>query len=74
MVGDQITLADYFLVPQIRNALLSGIDLTAEFPVMARVSRNLLEELRIKPVVDAAGGVVQPLAFDAKKFEVYAKT
>jgi maleylacetoacetate isomerase len=74
MVGDQVTLADCFLLPQIRNALLSGIDLTAEYPVMARVFRNLLEEPRIKPVVDAAGGAVQPLAFDAKKFEVYAKT
>ena len=42
-VGDEITLADCFLVPQVRNALLA-----------------------------AAGGIVQPLAFDEDKFEIYA--
>jgi maleylacetoacetate isomerase len=72
-VGDQVTLADCFLVPQIRNALLSGIDHESDFPVMSRVFQNLLEEPSIKSVVDAAGGAVQPLAFDAKKFEVHSK-
>lgn len=72
-VGDQVTLADCFLVPQIRNALLASIDLEAEFPVMARVFANLLREPAIKSVVDAAGGAVQPLAFDAASGEVRAK-
>lgn len=72
-VGDTITLADCFLVPQIRNALLAGIDLAAEFPVMARVFNALLEEPSVKPVVDDAGGAVQPLAFDAESGEVKAK-
>jgi maleylacetoacetate isomerase len=69
-VGDDVTLADCFLVPQIRNALLASIDLETEFPVMARVFANLLEVPAIKPVVDAAGGAVQPLAFDAESGEV----
>ena len=33
-VGDEISHADCFLVPQIRNALLAGIDLPGEFPTM----------------------------------------
>jgi maleylacetoacetate isomerase len=69
-VGDQVTLADCFLVPQIRNALLASIDLAAEFPIMARVFANLLEEPRVKSVVDAASGAVQPLFFDAESGEV----
>lgn len=73
-VGDAISHADCFLVPQIRNALLAGIDLPAEFPTLARVFENMLEVPEVKAVVDAAGGVVQPLAFDAEKFEVYADT
>jgi len=71
-VGDQITHADCFLVPQIRNALLAGIDLSGEFPTMSRVWNNLLGVPQIEAVLDEAGGVVQPLAFDAEKFEVYA--
>jgi maleylacetoacetate isomerase len=69
-VGDQVTLADCFLVPQIRNALLASIDLAVGFPVMARVFANLLREPRIKEVVDVAGGAVQPLTFDTESGEV----
>ncbi len=71
-VGDKITHADCFLLPQIRNALLAGINLADEFPTMARVWENLLVVHEVKAVLDEAGGVVQPLAFDAEKFEVYA--
>ncbi len=71
-VGERITPADCFLVPQVRNALLAGIDLAAEFPRLARVFENALAVPEVRAVVDAAGGVVQPLAYDAEKFEVYA--
>lgn len=71
-VGDALTLADCFLVPQIRNALLAGIDLAAEFPTMARVWENAIAVPEVRSVLDEAGGIVQPLVFDADKFEVYA--
>ena len=35
-VGETISLADCFLVPQIRNALLAGINLDAEFSTIAK--------------------------------------
>ena len=73
-VGDEISLADCFLVPQIRNALLAEIDLDAEFPHMARIWNNMLAVPEVDKVIQAAGGKVQPLAFDAAKFEVYATT
>ena len=72
-VGDEITLADCFLVPQIRNALLAEIDLAGEFPTMSRVWENLLGVEVISGVLEEFGGIVQPLAFDADKFEVYAR-
>lgn len=71
-VGDEITHADCFLVPQIRNALLAGIDLGREFPTLFRVWENMLAVPEVQAVLEEAGGVVQPLAFDAEKFEVYA--
>ncbi|MCP5084263.1 MAG: hypothetical protein GY948_21455 [Alphaproteobacteria bacterium] len=71
-VGDEISLADCFLVPQIRNALLAEIDLPAEFPILNRVWNNMLAVPQVQAVLEEAGGVVQPLVFDAEKFEVYA--
>lgn len=73
-VGDEITHADCFLVPQIRNAFLAGIDLKAEFPIMARVWDNLIADPNVSAVLEDAGGIVQPFAFDAETFEVYAET
>ena len=73
-VGDAVTQADCFLVPQVRNALLAGIDLAGEFPTLARVWQNLLGVPEVAAVIADAGGIVQPLAFDADKFEVYAAT
>ena len=70
-VGDAVTQADCFLVPQVRNALLAGIDLAAEFPMLSRVWENLLVVPEIAAVIEDAGGVVQPLAFDTDKFEIY---
>ena len=72
-VGEHITHADCFLAPQIRNALLAGIDLAGEFPVMSRVWYNLIDIPKVRAVMDAAGGIVQPWAFDAEKFEAYYK-
>ena len=71
-VGDEITLADCFLVPQVRNALLAGIDLPGEFPTLSRVFENAVAVPEMAAVLEAAGGIVQPIAFDADKFEVYA--
>ena len=71
-VGDALTLADCFLAPQVRNALLAGIDLPGEFPTLSRVWENALAVPEVASVLEDAGGVVQPLAFDAEKFEVYA--
>ena len=70
-VGNKIRLADCFLVPQIPNALLAGIDLDKEFPTISKVFNNLLEVPNISKVVDDAGGAVQPFAFDAEKFQVF---
>ena len=71
-VGDQLTQADCFLVPQIRNALLAEIDLAREFPNLAQVWENAIAEPRVQDVLEASGGVIQPLAFDRDRFEVYS--
>ena len=71
-IGDRITLADCFLVPQIRNALLAGIDLPGEFPVLSRAWENAIALPEVAAVLQAAGGIVQPYAFDADKFEIYS--
>lgn len=71
-VGDSITVADCFLVPQIRNALLAEIDLEGEFPLLARVWRNMLAVPQVSQVLEEAGGVVQNFVFDEDKFTVYA--
>jgi glutathione S-transferase len=73
-VADAISHADCFLLPQIRNALLAGIDLHSEFPTIARVWDNLLAVPTVRRVLEDAGGIVQPFAFDAEKFKVYATT
>ena len=70
-VGDSVTLADCFLVPQIRNALLAEIDLPSEFPILSTVWNNLLDVPEVRAVLDDASGIVQPLVYDAEQFEVY---
>lgn len=72
-VGDQVTHADCFLLPQIRNALLAEIDLHAEFPRLARVWDNLIAVPEISAVLEEAGGIVQPWAYDDEKFAAYAE-
>ena len=71
-VGDRVTLADCFLVPQIRNALLAGIDLAAEFPTLARVFDHVTAVPEVAAVLEDAGGKVQPVFFDANKMASYA--
>ena len=71
-VGDSITYSDCFIVPQVRNGLLAGIDLPSEFPTLNCVWENMLAVPEVHAVLDQAGGVVQPLFFDEEKFEVYA--
>ncbi len=70
-VGNDVSLADCFLVPQIRNALLAGIDLDYEFPTISKVFNNLLEVPNISRVVEKAGGAIQPFAFDEEKFQIF---
>ena len=70
-VGDSVTLADCFLVPQIRNALLAEIDLPSEFPILSTIWNNLLDVPEVWAVLNDAGGIVQPLVYDAEQFEVY---
>jgi len=72
-VGDTVTLADCFLVPQIRNALLAQINLPKEFPTISRVWDNLLKVQTIADTLEEFGGVVQPFAFNSSKFELYVK-
>ena len=71
-VGNAITLADCFLVPQVRNALLAGIELSREFPVLSRAWENAIAVRETAAVLEEAGGIVQPFAFDAEKFETCA--
>ena len=73
-VGDEITLAGCFLVPQVRNALRAGIELAGEFPTLSRVWENAIVVGEVAAVPEEAGGIVQPFAFDARKFEVYTDT
>ncbi|XP_063721159.1 maleylacetoacetate isomerase-like [Symsagittifera roscoffensis] len=41
--GDEITMADFFLVPQVANAMRFDVDLT-EFPLIKRINETLLDE------------------------------
>ena len=40
-VGDDITIADLCLVPQIRNALIFGVDMK-RFPIISKINEYLL--------------------------------
>jgi maleylacetoacetate isomerase len=63
-VGDQVTLADVFLVPQVRNALGVGVEMLA-FPTISRCWEAMLQLEEVVSVLEENGGVVQPMP-DAK--------
>ena len=59
-VGDSITLADVFLVPQVRNGLGVGVDLKA-FPTIERLWNNMIAIDGVRNVLEENGGVVQAM-------------
>ena len=59
-------------MPQVRNALLAGIDLPGELPTLSRVWENAIAVPEAAAVLKEAGGIIQPFDFDAEKFEVYS--
>ena len=67
-VGDALSLADCFLIPQVRNALLAGIDLHGEFPVMGRVWDHVIAQPAVAAVIEDAGGIIQKVTYDQQKF------
>ena len=71
-VGDEITHADCFLVPQIRTRCWQ-VSTWPESSRSCRGSGRIRSPCpEVRAVLDDAGGVVQPLAFNAEKFEVHA--
>lgn len=58
-VGDALTLADCFLVPQVRNALGCGVDVATEFPKVYQVWDRCIHVKEIREVLEESGGVVQ---------------
>jgi len=59
-LGPEPTLADVYLVPQIRNGLGCGIDLAVEYPLLHRVWLNCLAIPEIYDTLIEAGGLAQP--------------
>ena len=70
-IGDRISLADCFIVPQVRNALIAGIDLPNEFPILSRVFDHVTEVPEVWRVLEDAGGKVQPSFFSKAHMEAY---
>ena len=70
-VGDRITYADCFLVPQIRNALASKIDIKKYFPNLNKVWQNMLNFPPVLTVLEDAGGIVQPIVLDKEQLQKY---
>eukprot|EP00658_Telonema_sp_P-2_P036102 TRINITY_DN26171_c0_g1_i1.p1 TRINITY_DN26171_c0_g1~~TRINITY_DN26171_c0_g1_i1.p1 ORF type:complete len:272 (-),score=73.88 TRINITY_DN26171_c0_g1_i1:328-1143(-) len=58
-VGDALTEADLFVLPQVRNGIGAGITIE-DFPTLARVWNNLLEVKEVRETLDACGGVLPP--------------
>ncbi len=70
-VGDRITYADCFLVPQIRNALASEIDIKKYFPNLNKVWENMLGFPPVLSVLEDAGGIIQPIVVDKVQLQKY---
>lgn len=65
-VGGALSLADIFLIPQVRNAIGAGIDIEAEFPVVARVWSHCLTLETISSTLKDCGGIAQPYPLASK--------
>jgi hypothetical protein len=59
-VGRALSLADIFLVPQVRNALGAGVAVEIEFPAVWSVWCCCLSLDFIRETLEECGGVVQP--------------
>ena len=58
---NDLTKADIFLVPQVRNALGCGIDVEKEFPIIYSVWENCLKIPAIHDALIECGGLLQPV-------------
>ena len=59
-VGGALSLADIFLVPQVRNAIGAGLDVEADYPSIAAVWRHCISLPFIIETLEECGGIVQP--------------
>ena len=56
-VGNSISLAECYLIPQIRNALGAGLDLKSEFPRIHKIWSICLENSIISNALEFVGGI-----------------
>eukprot|EP00942_MAST-04A_sp_MAST-4A-sp1_P011417 g11417.t1 len=66
-VGDAPSMADCYLVPQVRNALGANINIKSEFPTLYRTFENCLNVPEIHQTLIECGGIVQPTGRYLKK-------
>lgn len=59
-VGTTLTLADLFLVPQVRNALGADVAVEGVYPHVHAVWSHCIALPEIRETLEACGGVVQP--------------
>ena len=72
-VGDSVSYADCFLIPQIRNALASDIPLEKDFPNLNKVWENMLALPKVLDIFERAGGIIQPIVIDEKRLKEYVE-
>jgi hypothetical protein len=61
-IANELSLADCFLVPQVRNAFgAEDLDIEFEFPTIFRVWSNCLAVPAIASLLEDCGGIVKPL-------------
>eukprot|EP00937_MAST-01D_sp_MAST-1D-sp2_P001067 g1067.t1 len=64
--GPRLSLADLYVVPQVRNALGAGVDVAAEFPAVHGVWQRCLAQADIRGALVECGGLQQHVdAYDA---------
>ena len=68
-----VSYADCFLIPQIRNALASDIPLEKDFPNLNKVWKNMLDLPNVLDIFERAGGIIQPIVVDEKKLKEYVE-